>query len=341
MVEMSSAANMEGCTMSNAKKKAAPNQKPAAKVTAAQRKRVEDSQVVKDPNAQLSQWAFSLLSFILSVCLARIVKAGLMTAESAEEISLDAKGGRTAWQVIVNPKVASKAKVERFEEGEAKAQGVINYGLALAESKDSRLSAKVSARKLHEAAYLVIRSYLEPANGDADQQHLNNIRTAMLLRPEAAEGNDGKKLAKVICEQEADKLLDRACGKVGANPYADVVKSARVQSGKKCLTINTDSKEFGSLTTRSMKPERAAAVRAMAPEFLLGIDHIEALAEALVVDPKALRSAIAESGALRLAIKADAEKVETVERKPSDKEILREALDANTLNLLDRIDPQQ
>ena len=90
-----------------------------------------------------------------------------------------------------------------------------------------------------------------------------------------------------------------------------------------------------------MKPERAAAVRAMAPEFLLGIDHIEALAEALVVDPKALRSAIAESGALRLAIKADAEKVETVERKPSDKEILREALDANTLNLLDRIDPQQ
>jgi len=324
--------------MSNAKKKAAQNQKPATKgITAAQRKRLEDSQIVKDPNAQLSQWAFSLLSFLLSVCLARIVKAGLMTPEAAEEITLDAKGDRTAWQVIVNPKVASKARVERFEEGEGKAQGVVNYGLALAESKDPRLSGKHNARKLHEAAYLVIRSYLEPANGDADQQHMNNIRAAMLLRPEDAQGKDNKKLAKVVCAQEADKLLDRACAKVGANPYADVVKSARVQSGKKCLTINTDSKEFGSLTTRSMKPERAAVVRAMGPEFLLGVDHIEALATSLDVDAKALRAAMVESGALRLAIKADAEKVETVERKPSDKQILEEALDANTLDLLDRI----
>ena len=327
--------------MSNAKNKVSPNQKPVAKVSAAQRKRLEASQKVKDPNAQLSSWAFSLLSFLLSACLARIVKAGLMTKEAADAISLDAKGNRTVWQVIVNPKVASKARVERFKEGEAKAQGVVTYGLALAESKDPRLSGKHNARKLHEAAYLVIRSYLEPDNGDADQQHLNNIRTAMLLRPEDAEGKDGKKLAKVVCAQEADKLLEQACAKVGANPYADVVKDARVQSGKKSMTIQTGCKDLGNLTTRSMKPERKAAIRAFAPEFMLGFDGVEALAQSLNVDPKALRSAMVDAGALSLAIKADAEKVETVERKPSDQNILRDALDANTLNLLDRIDPQQ
>ena len=327
--------------MSNARKQIARNQKPAAKVSAAQRKRLEDSQRVKDPNAQLSSWAFKLLSFLLSACLARIVKAGLMTEEVAASISLDAGDGRTAWQVIVNPEVASKARVERFAEGQAKAKGSVKYGLALAESKDPRLSGKHNARKLHEAAYLVIRSYLEPANGDADQQHLNNIRAAMLLKPEHAEGKDNKKLAKVICEQEADKLLEQACAKVGANPYADVVKDKRVQSGKKSMTIQTGCKELGNLTTRSMKPERQAAIRAFAPEVMLGIDAVEALAQSLNVDAKALRAAMVDAGALQLAIKAEADKVETVERKPSDQTILRDTLDAHTLNLLDRIDPQQ
>jgi hypothetical protein len=84
-----------------------------------------------------------------------------------------------------------------------------------------------------------------------------------------------------------------------------------------------------------MTPERAAAVRATGPEFLLGVDHIEALAQSLNVDAKALRDAMTNAGALRLAIKADAEKVETVERKPSKSAVLREHLDKQTSEMLD------
>ena len=322
--------------MSNAKKNVAPNQQPAAKgITAAQRKRLQASQTVKDPNAQLSQWAFRLLGFLLSACLARIVKAGLMTEEQAATIDLSGNDTRTAWQVLVNPKVASKARIERFDEGEARAKGKVEFGLALAEAKDSRLSGMVSAYKLHEAAWMIIREHVTPASGDADQAHLNAMRVAMLARDEDAEGKEAKALATVNREKALRTLVERAVAHAGANPFGDMLKKARVQSGKKCLTINTDSKEFGSLTTRSMTPERAAAVRATGPEFLLGVDHVEALAQSLSVDPKALRSAIAEAGALRLAIKADAEKVEAVERKPSKSAIVRDHLDKQTTELLD------
>jgi hypothetical protein len=321
--------------MPNAKKQIAPNQKPVAKVSAAQRKRLEKSQQVKDSNAQLSSWAFSLLSFILSACLARIVKAGLMTEEQAATIDLNGDDTRTAWQVLVNPKVASKARVERFEEGEARTKGKVEFGLALAEAKDTRLSGMVSAYKLHEAAWMIIRKHIEPASGDADQAHMNALRVAMLARDEQAEGKENKALATVNREKALRTLVERAIAHAGANPFGDMLKKARVQSGKKCLTINTDSKEFGSLTTRSMTPERAAAVRATGPEFLLGVDHIEALAQSLNVDAKALRDAMTNAGALRLAIKADAEKVETVERKPSKSAVLREHLDKQTSEMLD------
>ena len=333
--------------MSNAKKKAAQNQKPSnnkataafkrqhQQQTKAQRKRLEKSQTVKDPNAQLSSWAFTLLSFILSACLERIVKAGLMTEAQAATIDLNGDDSRTAWQVLVNPKVSSKARVERFEPGEARTKGKVEFGLALAEAKDPRLSGRVSAYKLHEAAWLIIRKHIEPASGDADQAHMNALRVAMLARDEEAEGKDGKALATVNREKTLSTLVERAVAHAGANPFGDMLKSARVQSGKKCLTINTNCKEFGSLTTRSMTPERAAAVRATGPEFLLGVDHIEALATSLNIEPKALRDAMANAGALRLAIKADAEKVETVQRKPNKSTIIREHLDKQTSELLD------
>ena len=321
--------------MSNAKNKVSPNQKPVATVSAAQRKRLKASQQVKDPDAQLSSWAFSLLSFILSACLARIVKAGLMTEEQAATINLNGDETRTAWQVLVNPKVASKARVERFEEGEARTKGKVEFGLALAEAKDPRLSGKVSAYKLHDAAWMIIRKHIEPASGDADQAHMNALRVAMLARDEQAEGKENKALATVNREKALSALVERAIAHAGANPYGDMLKNARVQSGKKSMTIQTGCKDLGNLTTRSMKPERKAAIRAFAPEFMLGFDGVEALAQSLNVDPKALRSAMVDAGALRLAIKADAEKVETVERKPSKSTIIRDHLDKQTTELLD------
>jgi hypothetical protein len=308
----------EAFAMANAQP-VAQNQKPTNTLSAAQSKRLADMNKLKKPDQQVGAWAFALLSLIIDAFVRVLVKQGLVAKDFA--VNIKAQGGQSQLQIDHSLKSASKAKYDDLD-GEGRTVGVVSFGLSLKESQKPVLASKLFGERLADAAWLIIRAQLVAGQKptEVEQAKLNACRQALNLAP----AKPGKEAKAVAYAAHSNRMIKLAA-KVGANPFGDTVKAVKEQSGKKTITINTNDKELGSLTTRGMEPDRAAKVRNLDAKFLVGAKQVHDLADALGIKAEDLTEAL-KANTVGLQTKPVAEVVEKKVKKVDVKDLINGAL---------------